>query len=268
MQKIDGKIVADKILAEIKGNISNSSPIPGLAVVLVGDDEASRIYVGLKEKAAKEVGINFEKFLFSEGDEEADIIGKIEELNKDTKVDGIIVQLPLPKKFDTDRIINTISPEKDADGFRENSLNENPVFPSAILKMIKSASGDLKNKKAVVVANSEKFGEMMSKILSRDGIESDYVFCSEIGAQDISVYDIIITACGVPHLIKNNMVKNGAIIIDGGIKKEGKSVLGDVDMDSFIKTDCYVSPVPGGVGPVTVACLLESVYLLSKKGNK
>lgn len=268
MHIIDGRKIADEILSGLKKDINNSSSKVGLAVVLIGDDEASKIYVGLKEKSSKEIGINFRKVLFDKSASEEHILDEIEKLNQDENIHGIIVQLPLPEKFDTDKIISAISPEKDADGFRENSLNENPVFPSAILKMIKSASGgDLENKKAVTIANSEKFGEMMNKILLREGIKSDYVFCSGIGGQDISGYDIVITACGVPHLIKNSMVKNGAIIIDGGIKKEGKTVLGDVDMDSFIKTDCAVSPVPGGVGPVTVACLLESVYLLNKKGE-
>lgn len=263
MELINGKEIADKILAELREKIKGSSSKPGLAVLLVGNDKASHIYVGLKEKAAKEIGINFEKFLFNEDCDEEEIISKIEELNDDENIHGIIVQLPLPAKFNADGIINTILPEKDADGFREGSLNENPVFPSAIMRMIESVNRKVKN--ALIVTKSKKFGEMMKGQLEKREIESEYIFCEEISEKDLSIYDAIITACGMPGLIKSDMVRNDVIIIDGGIKKENKEVLGDVEIKSFENTNCAVSPVPGGVGPVTVVCLLESVYLLSKK---
>ncbi|MDD3498075.1 MAG: bifunctional 5,10-methylenetetrahydrofolate dehydrogenase/5,10-methenyltetrahydrofolate cyclohydrolase [Candidatus Moranbacteria bacterium] len=263
MKLIDGKKIADGILAELKEKIKNSGFVPGLAVVLVGNDKASQIYVGLKEKAAREVGINFEKFLFDEDVKEEEIISKIEGLNKNENIHGIIVQLPLPEKFDTDKIINAIYPEKDADGFRNGSKNENPVFPSAIMKMIRSESGDIKS--AVIITKSSKFGESMQGVLEKNNVESDYLFCDKFEKDDLSGYDAVITACGMPDLIGSESVRDGAVVIDGGIKKEGKKVLGDIDIESFKNTDCAVSPVPGGVGPVTVACLLESVYELALK---
>jgi len=263
MQLINGKGIADNILSKLKSDIDKSGSIPGLAVVLVGDDKASHIYVELKEKAAQEVGIKFEKFLFSEEDGEEKIISKIKELNNDENFHGIIVQLPLPEKFNTNKIISVISPRKDADGFRENSLSNDPVFPSAIMKMVESVKNDSKN--AAVITKSEKFGKSMQESLKRNEIKSEYIFCDKINEEDLKKYDTVVTACGMPGLIKNNMVKNGAIIIDGGIKKEGKKVLGDVDIKSFSESNCFISPVPGGVGPVTVACLLESVYKLSLK---
>lgn len=263
MQLINGEKIADKILAKIKSDIAGSNLIPKLAVVLVGDDKASHIYVNLKEKASKKVGINFEKFLFNESEEENKILNKIKELNQDKNVHGIIIQLPLPRKIDTDKIINAISPEKDADGFRKKSLNKNPVFPTAIMKMIESVKNKPKN--AVVIARSEKFGKSMQEVLRKNKIESEYIFCDEVDKKDLRGYSVVITACGIPKLIKSDFVKNGAIIIDGGIKKENGKVLGDVDMQSFAKTNCMISPVPKGVGPVTVACLLESVYKFSCK---
>lgn len=261
MQTIIGKDIADKMLLDLKKKIENSSSAPGLAVLLIGDDKASQIYVGLKEKAAQMVGVNFQKFLFDENSSEEEIIEKIEELNSDKNFNGIIVQLPLPEKFNTNKIINTISPKKDADGFRKESINKNPVFPTAILKMIESINIDIKN--SVVVTKSERFGETMKGILKGKNIESDYIICNEIKERDLKEYGAIITACGIPNLISSNIVKDGSIIIDGGIKKEDGKIMGDVDVDSFKNTNCYISPVPGGVGPVTVACLLESVYNLS-----
>ncbi len=263
MQKIDGKKIADEILANLKSNIKNSGSKPGLAVLLVGEDRASQIYVGLKERAAKEIGLNFEKVLFDEHVDEDIIISKIEDLNGNDNIHGIIVQLPLPEKFNTDKIINAISPKKDADGFRESSENENPVFPTAIIKMIESVDREVKT--AAIITKSEKFGEMMKLQLEKRGISSEYIFCDNISNADLGGYDAIISACGIPNLIKSEIVKDEAIIIDGGISKEGNKVLGDADIESFEDTNCYLSPVPGGVGPVTVACLLESVYKLSLK---
>lgn len=265
MKVIDGTKIADEILVELENKIKKSGIIPGLAVVLIGDNDASHIYVNLKEEAAEKVGINFKKFLFDKNVDEKIIIEKINKLNQDENIHGIVVQLPLPGKFDTNKIINTISLAKDADGFRKNSLVKCPVFPLAIIKMIGSVTNA--PKKVLVIAKSDRFGKTMVEQLDKRGFRSNYVIYTEIDKENIKNYDVVVTACGIPNMIKARAVKNDAVIIDGGIKKEKEKgkVLGDVDFASFKNTNCHVSPVPYGVGPVTVACLLESVYNLRLK---
>ncbi|MFC1644877.1 bifunctional 5,10-methylenetetrahydrofolate dehydrogenase/5,10-methenyltetrahydrofolate cyclohydrolase [Patescibacteria group bacterium] len=283
MKIISGKEISENILDEIRKDITAQELNPGLAVILVGNDEASHIYVNLKEKAAKEVGINFFKFLFNEDTDEELILKKIEELNGDDEVHGIIVQLPLPGNLDTQKIINSIDPEKDVDGFHPENIkaffedkNEIvPVFPSAIMKMVNFAFGDAggNSKEAIVVVNSDRFGDAMTCALSRSGFNSKYIFCDDVLSEKpdgelinfLRRADVVVTACGSLDLIDRNMIKDGAVVIDGGVIKENKQVFGDVDYDSFLDSDCQVSPVPGGVGPVTVACLLENVYLMSLK---
>ena len=249
-----------------------------MAVVLVGQDKASKIYVGLKERRAKGIGMDFSLFQFSTDAQEDEIILKIRDLNKDVRINGIIVQVPLPEKFDTQRIINEISPEKDVDGFHPESIEKFeagreifwPVFPKAIMTLLESSGEDVSGRNAVVVANSEKFGEVMKNALERKGILAEYVLSGDIskGIENIKNADIIITAVGEPGIIKGSMLKEGAVVIDGGITEEKEKVLGDVDIESVRDIAGYVSPVPGGVGPVTIACLLENVYIAHKLQNK
>jgi methylenetetrahydrofolate dehydrogenase (NADP+)/methenyltetrahydrofolate cyclohydrolase len=265
MQLLEGKKIADEILRDIKEKIKLQRLKPGLAVVLIGQNEASEIYVALKQKAAEAIGINFFLYRFSEEAEGNKIIEKIQELNRDKNISGIIVQLPLPKKLSTQKIMDAIAPEKDADGFSEQS-KVSPVFPNAILQLIKSSGQDLLGKNAVVIANSKEFGETMNKVLENEKIKSRYILAKNIknSLALIKNADIVITAVGKPKLISGNMIKEGAIIIDGGISKIGEKVMGDVDFESVKNIAGYLSPVPGGVGPMTIACLLENVYKLSK----
>jgi len=281
MKIIKGKKIAENILNDLKEKIKLLKKKPCLAVVLVGDDKASQIYIKLKELASKKIGIEFKKFLFDKKEREKEIIKKIKELNKNKRVTGIIVQLPLPKKLNKNLIINAVSPKKDVDGFHiknqnlflENKKSVEPVFPKAIVKMINVArDGD--NLKAIIVCRSEIFGRIMKKTLEKNEIQAEFIFCKDLIDNNknnkyahiiLKRADIVISACGTPGLIKGEAVKNNAIIIDGGITKKNKIVLGDVDINSFKNTDCKITPVPGGVGPVTVATLLENVYLTSKK---
>lgn len=275
MKLLKGKIIADKILSKISLEIKGGKIAPVLAVILIGKNKASETYVELKEKAARKVGIGFYLFRFSEKSKESEIIQKIKELNRNKEISGIIVQLPLPGKFNAQKIINAIDPKKDADGFHPENIklflqgkgSVDPVFPKAIVKMIESVNVDLKGKKAIVVANSEKFGRTMKVALGKDKISAEYLLQKNFKKyfSVIALADIIISAIGNPGVIKSGMVKKGAIVVDGGIAKKGKKVLGDVNFDSVKNVAGYLSPVPGGVGPVTVACLLENVYLLSKK---
>ncbi len=269
MKLLEGKKISDKILESIKKKINQQKTKPGLAVILVGDDPASKIYVNLKEKAAKKVGINFYKFEFKKDALEKSIIRKIKELNSDKKINGIIVQLPLPKKFQTQKIINSISLLKDVDGFSAQEKNAalQPVFPGAIIKMIESSGTNLKNKKAIIIANSKIFGETMKKSLARKKMKSEYILSKEIKREinKIQKADIVISAVGKINLIKGEMMKRGVIVVDGGIVKKNGKTFGDVDFEAVSQKASFISPVPGGVGPVTIACLLENVYLASKK---
>lgn len=269
MKLLQGKIISEKILGGLKKKISARKVKPGLAVILVGENKASETYVFLKEKAAKKIGINFYKFKFVKNTAENKITDKIKELNADKKINGIIVQLPLPKKFHTQKIINLISLQKDADGFsgQINAKSLQPVFPKAIIKMIESSKVNLKNKKAVIIANSKIFGKTMQIALAKKKIKSEYILSKKLKQNigKIQKADIIISAVGKRNLIVGDMIKKGAIIVDGGISKEKGRTFGDVNFQSVASKASFLSPVPGGVGPVTIACLLENVYLASRK---
>ncbi|OGI16582.1 MAG: hypothetical protein A3J63_01900 [Candidatus Moranbacteria bacterium RIFCSPHIGHO2_02_FULL_40_12b] len=275
MKLLKGKLIAEKILNNLKLEIKRRGIKPGLAVVLIGDDKASRIYVNLKKKAARKVGVGFYIFKFGDKAEENKIIKKIKDLNADKKISGIIVQFPLPKKFNTQKIINAIDLKKDADGFSAKGGGKiSPVFPAAIVKLINQAFPKVQpseflrlNLRSVIIANSEIFGRTIKSMLEEKNIAAEYFLYKNIKKNIIKIKnaDIIVSAIGIPKLIKGDMIKKGAIIIDGGITKKGKKVLGDADYKSVKNTAGWLSPVPGGVGPVTVACLLENVYILSKK---
>jgi methylenetetrahydrofolate dehydrogenase (NADP+) / methenyltetrahydrofolate cyclohydrolase len=277
MQLLKGKKIAGKILMDLKKAIIKQKLKPGLAVVLVGENKASKVYVGLKKKAAKAVGINFYLYKFKAREKESTVIGKIKELNQDKKIKGIIVQLPLPEGFSTQKIINAVDAQKDADGFHPVNLKAfladkirvYPVFPKAIIKILEFSRAKLKNKRAIIIANSKIFGETMEIALRQKGIKAEYILAGKIKKESVKIKnaDILITAVGKPGLIQGDMIKEGAVIIDGGITKVGKKVVGDIDFDSIRNRASCITPVPGGVGPVTIACLLENIYLLSKKSR-
>ncbi|EKE15880.1 MAG: bifunctional 5,10-methylene-tetrahydrofolate dehydrogenase/5,10-methylene-tetrahydrofolate cyclohydrolase [uncultured bacterium] len=272
MNILEGKTVSANILADLKEKIAKEKKAPGLAVILVGQNKASEIYVGLKEKRAKEIGINFSLFRFNENSEEEEIIQKIKDLNRDENINGIIVQLPIAEKFNTQRIINEIDVKKDVDGFSvsDKSGKLEPVFPKAIIVLLESGKKNIFGKYAVVIANSEKFGSVMQKALEKKRVKAEYILRGDIenNLEKIKNADIVVTAVGEKKLIKGNMLKNGAMVIDGGIVEENGKVLGDADFESMKNREGFISPVPGGVGPVTIACLLENVYIAYKQQSK
>ncbi|MDD5396827.1 MAG: bifunctional 5,10-methylenetetrahydrofolate dehydrogenase/5,10-methenyltetrahydrofolate cyclohydrolase [Candidatus Moranbacteria bacterium] len=278
MKLLYGKPVAEKILGRLKTDIFRHASKPGLAVILVGDDQASHLYVTLKEKMAKEIGMNFFRRDLSENISEDELLLMISQFNVDPNVHGIIVQLPLPKKFDTDRIISAIMPQKDADGFHSENIehflagtgNVWPVFPRAIMQLIENSGEKLTGKNGVVVANSHEFGKIMCACLDKLEISSEYVLSKDVSWNlgKIKAADVLVSAVGSPGLIRGEMLKEGAIIIDGGIEKVDDKVLGDVDFGSTKELSGHITPVPGGVGPVTIACLLENVYLAFEAQQK
>jgi len=270
-QIIDGKSLAAKVRAEIKKEITELGIVPGLAVILVGADPASHLYVGLKEKAAAEVGIHFEKYLFFATEPEEKIIAKIEELNARPEIHGIIVQLPLPQNYDENKIIAAIDPKKDADGFHPENIKKllsgeteiTPPVISGILKLIESTGTELMNKKIVILANSEILAKPLEKILEGNDITT--IIAPENITTQIADADIIISALGRPKIITADAIKPGAILIDVGTTRldDGKTV-GDVDFDPVSEKAGWITPVPGGVGPMTVAELLRNVLNLAK----
>ena len=269
---ISGTQLAEKILDEANGIVSGFSVRPGFGVVLVGDNPASRIYVGIKERRASELGFAFRKETLPGTATEEEIIHAVESLNVDATIHGIRVQLPLPDGLDTDRIIAAIDPDKDADGFHpetvQSFLSGNrvaiPVFPEAIMELAKSSGIGLSGKKGVAVVNSELFGSIMKKAFEYEGIIPTVISSAEAGSflNEISTADIVVTAVGRPEFFARSIFKSGAIVIDGGISEKGGKVCGDVSSEGSDR-EIFLTPVPGGVGPVTVACLLRRTALLA-----
>lgn len=270
MPLLYGKPVADKILAETKGRIQKSGIAPGLAVILIGDDASSHLYVNLKEKAAQEIGIHFEKHFFPETISCGEIFKRIEELNRRDDIHGIIVQLPLPLGFPTDEIIAAIDPKKDTDGFHQETvmrflLGEHdacPVFPRAMIELLRLGKGYYLGEKGLVIANSELLGKVMVRALLLEGLQAEYILSNEKSETILAKTRdarVILTACGIPDLITGAMISEDVIVIDGGISYRDRKVVGDVERVSVEKKARFLSPVPGGVGPVTVATLLARV---------
>jgi methylenetetrahydrofolate dehydrogenase (NADP+) / methenyltetrahydrofolate cyclohydrolase len=270
MALLYGKPVADKLLAETKARIEAAHIIPGLAVILVGDDAPSHIYVNLKEKAAQSVGIHFEKYIFPKTIANEEIFKCIGELNLRSDIHGIVVQLPLPTGFPTDEIIARIDPRKDMDGFHPETvkkflageLSECPVFPRAMIELLRSEQNNYNGDKGLVLANSELLGKVLARALINEGLQAKYILSkekSEIISEKTKEARVILTACGIPNLIMGEMISEDIIVIDGGISHHDGKVVGDAERASVEKKARFLSPVPGGVGPVTVATLLARV---------
>lgn len=275
MELIRGSEIAKEVLQQLQQNIEKSERPPKLVIFLVGDDPASHLYVRLKQKAAARVGIQTELFEFTQSDNEEDVVANIKECNEDDDVDAILVQLPLPNGFDTERIIQTLNPKKDVDGFApenrerffQNEEYVYPVFPAAIMSLVHGAKKDIEGKTAVVVGKSDIFDDVMCAALERDGANTTFVHCDKIeeSQEDIASADILVTACGKAKCIRAEDLKDGVVIIDGGITTTPNGVLGDVDVSEAQGKPGYRSPVPYGVGPMTVAHLLRNVYQLATK---
>ena len=277
MQLISGKPIAEKALLRARTIIREHGIHPGLAVVMVGDDPASEIYVGLKERAAESVGVAFEKHALPETSRTEDVQKVVRTLNERSDIHGIIVQLPLPAGIDTDAVIAAIRPEKDADGFHPETVarflagasSVPPVFPRAILALIQSTGAPLSGKQAIVFANSTLFARVIAATLGRVGIETEdsLTLGADAALARTREVDIVVTATGKPHFLLGRMVRSGAIVIDGGITRVGERVMSDADPESFANTECFLTPVPGGVGPVTVAFLVSRVAELALGGE-
>ena len=268
---IDGKKIAAVLREQLKKKVaelkSTYNALPGLTVILIGEDPPSKIYVKNKEKFAKEVGMNSEVIRYPENIEENVVLNKIKELNSDKKISGILVQLPLPKHIDKRKVISTILPSKDVDGFHpinvgnlSSGYDSNiPCTPLGCYLLLKTVEKNLNGKHAVVIGRSNLNGKPMTQLLLK---ENCTVTITHSKTKDLkaecSRADIIIAAVGRPKLVKGDWVKKNAIVIDVGINKTDSGLVGDVDFDEVSKVAKAITPVPGGVGPMTIACLLNN----------
>ena len=279
MQLLYGKPVADRIHVEIRERVGRLSVQPKLVAILVGDDPASHLYVSLKEKEAKMDGMAFEKHLFASDAEEDEVVSTIMRLNDDVSVHGILVQLPLPKGFDADRIVGSVDAEKDADGFHARNISaflagdvsRTPVFPEALIELLLSSEQPLREQSALLIVNSEHFGRVILKACENQGLVGRLLPSERLLADPEMILEarVIMSACGIPGLIRKVNVLPNSIVIDGGIAKDeaGKTV-GDVDDEDVSGETGFLSPVPGGVGPITIACLLRKVVALAEEKKK
>ncbi len=280
MQLIDGKSLSQKVQDSVSTGVEQlkqeKNIVPGLAVLLIGDDPASHSYVKMKAKACEKVGFYSITHNMPDSISQDEIIATIEMMNNNPRIDGILVQLPLPKHIDTDIILEVIDPKKDVDGFHPYNVGRLVAgldgfvacTPLGVMKMFEKYEIDLQGKDVCVVGASNIVGKPMASLLlnAEATVTVTHIYTKDLKAHT-SKADIVVVGVGVPGLIKKDMVKDGAIVIDIGINRiEDGSLVGDVDFKNVSPKCSYITPVPGGVGPMTIAMLLENT-LKSAKGR-
>jgi len=271
MKIIDGTAIAKEMLDELKLQIKETNLSPKLAVILVGDDPASKIYLKSKEAACSHVGITHEKYLLPESTSQAELLELIKELNE-SDVNAILLQVPLPKGIDEGTSLEAIDPLKDADGFNPVNLGRlligdefiTPATPSAVIEILKKINIEISGKHAVIVGRSNIVGKpLAAMLLNRDATVTLCHSKTRNIAKITREADILAVAVGKPHFITSEMVREGAVVIDIGINTVGGRTVGDVDFEKVKEKASAITPVPGGVGPMTVACLMKHVFLLA-----
>ena len=278
MQLIDGKSLAKKVQSTVSTEVAQlkqeKNIVPGLAVILIGDDPASHAYVKMKAKACENVGFYSITHNMPDTISQDEIIATIEMMNDNPRIDGILVQLPLPKHVDTDKILEVIDPKKDVDGFHAYNVGRLVTgldsfvacTPLGVMKMFEEYNIDLKGQDVCVVGASNIVGKPMAALLlnAEATVTITHIFTKDLKAHT-SKADIVVVGVGVPGLIKADMVKEGAIVIDIGINRtEDGSLVGDVDFENVSPKCSYITPVPGGVGPMTIAMLLSNTLKAAK----
>lgn len=279
-EKINVKDIVRRKKEELKDKVESLKKLgiqPKLAVVLASEDEASKIYVGKKRKMCEELGIEQEEYIFDSSVTTEKVVDIVEKLNRDNSVNGILVQLPLFKHLDMDKILDTISDKKDVDGFHPLTLGKLfigeketfiPCTPKGIMTILDDIGTDYEGKHAVIVGRSRIVGKPISQILLKRG--ATVTICHS-KTQDISIYtrqaDILVVAVGKPHIVTKDMIKPGAIVVDVGINRVNGKIIGDVDTDNSLKVCSKITPVPGGVGLTTVLSLLENVVQATIEQN-
>jgi len=275
MQLIDGKSlskkVQDYVQSEVEALKKEQGMVPGLAVIIVGDDPASHAYVSMKEKACKNVGFYSIAHKMPETITQDEIIEIITMMNKNPHIHGILVQLPLPPQIDTTKILEVIDPKKDVDGFHAYNVGRMvsnlesfvACTPLGVMKMFEEYKIDLEGKDVVVVGASNIVGKPMASLLlnANATVTVTHIFTKDLKSHTLNA-DIVIVGVGVPNLIKEDMIKEGAIVIDIGINRlEDGRLVGDVDFENVSPKCSYITPVPGGVGPMTIAMLLRNTLV-------
>lgn len=265
---IDGKRIAEDIYKELKEEVENLEDKPGLAVILIGDDPASSVYVRNKEKACKRLNFNFKLLKFPSNVSIEELKANIEELNRDNSINGIIVQLPIPKHLDPFEVTSSISPLKDVDGLHPDNIGRLvsgkprliPCTPLGIIELIKREEIDVKGKRAVIVGRSNLVGKpLLHLLLSLDATVTICHSKTNNLKRETSEADILIVAVGKPRFITQDMVKEGAVVIDVGINRVEDKLVGDVDFEKVADIASAITPVPGGVGPMTVTMLMKNL---------
>ena len=278
MTIIDGKKTAADLRSNLKNEVDNLKKkfnrVPGLTVILIGEYAPSKIYVRNKEKSAVEIGLKSEIIKYPETVDEKTVLEKISELNKDENVSGILVQLPLPKHINNKKTIDAIDPKKDVDGFHPNNVgnlssgyeSSVPCTPLGCHLLIKKIEPNLTGKKAVVLGRSNLNGKPMAQLLLKENCTVTIAHSKTKNLKEECLKaDILVVAVGIPKLVKGDWVKKGSIVIDVGINKTEEGIVGDVDFDEVSKFAKAITPVPGGVGPMTIACLLKNTIECFKR---
>ena len=290
MQLIDGKALAKRMREEIAADVAalkaERGVTPGLAVVLVGEDPASVSYVTAKERACAEAGMRSVEVRLPESVAEDKLVAEIARLNADPEIDGVLVQLPLPKGIDTKRVIEAISPEKDVDGFTPVNIGRMmigdkcflPCTPHGIVKLIEFAGMDLKGRHVVVIGRSNIVGRPLSVLLSMKGVDATVTLC-HTATRDIAAFtrtaDAVVVAAGRPGTLTGDMLRKGAVVIDVGVNRvpdatsaRGYRLVGDADFASCSRVASAITPVPGGVGPMTITMLLWNTLAAARRRAK
>lgn len=281
MIKLDGKKLAEELKSDIKFEISKLKEsygrVPGLAIVLVGENPASKIYVNSKIKGCNELGIESFAHFLSESTSEEELLEVIDSLNRDERINGILVQLPLPKHIDEKKVIDKIALEKDVDGFKPENfglLMQNdkdslkPCTPAGIMELLKAYSIELVGKDVVILGRSNIVGKPMAGLMINEG--ATVTVCNSKTKNLVDKTkdaDIVVMAIGQAKFLKGDMVKNGVVIVDVGINRTEEGLFGDVDYEEVSQKASYITPVPGGVGPMTVAMLFHNTLRAFKKVN-
>ena len=280
MTIIDGKKTAADLRSNLKNEVDNLKKkfnrVPGLTVILIGEYAPSKIYVRNKEKSAIEIGLKSEIIKYPDTVDEKTVLEKISELNKDENVSGILVQLPLPKHINNKKIIDAIDPNKDVDGFHPNNVgnlssgyqSSIPCTPLGCHLLIKKIEPNLNGKKAVVLGRSNLNGKPMTQLLLKENCTVTIAHSKTKNLKEECLKaDILVVAVGIPKLVKGDWIKKGSIVIDVGINKTDEGIVGDVDFDEVSKFAKAITPVPGGVGPMSIACLLKNTIECFKRSQ-
>lgn len=268
MQRVDGESIADELLLDLKESINSIDDSPRLAIILVGENQASESFIEEKRAASERIGAECEVFRYGENASEREIMDKVSELNDDPDINGILIQLPIPSKLDENKLINNIDWKKDVDGLTGYNLGRfmradpeiSPATVNAVLELLEREDVSFKGKEITVINNSNLIGKPLSMALTNKG--ATVTICHKF-TKDLSKHtkqaDIIVTAVGEPGLLDSDMIKNDAFILDVGFSKQEGEIKGDLDLSELEQKARKVSPVPGGIGPITVAKTMENL---------